>query len=124
MTCACTETSSAETASSQTMNSGLRDGPRDADALPLTARELVRVTRDVAALEADLLEQPHHLFTHRCSGGDAVDAHRLAHDALNRHARVEARVGVLEDNLQVAALGPQLCGRELEEVAPLEVGRA
>ena len=53
MICAWIETSSAETGSSHTMNFGLeREGARDADALALAARELVRVAVHVARGEA------------------------------------------------------------------------
>ena len=49
-TCACTETSSAEVGSSQTRNSGCgRERARDRDALPLPARELVRVLLGVGS---------------------------------------------------------------------------
>ena len=45
MICAWIETSSAETGSSQAMNSGLRrQSARDADALALTAAHLVGIT--------------------------------------------------------------------------------
>ena len=48
MTCAWIDTSRADTGSSQTMSLGLdRERARDADALALAARELVRVAAQV-----------------------------------------------------------------------------
>ena len=43
--------------------------------------------------------------------GELVDADRLAHDLAHRHARVQARVRVLEDDLHPAAQRPQLALR-------------
>ena len=59
--CACTETSSAETGSSQTISFGF-DGERagDADPLALAARELVREAVVVLRVETDDLEQLLH----------------------------------------------------------------
>ena len=52
------ETSRAETGSSAMMNFGLKaSAPGDADALPLTARELVGEAVDVALVEAHLVKQ-------------------------------------------------------------------
>ena len=82
--CACTETSSAETGSSQTISFGLqREGARDADPLSLAARELVRVPAGVLAAEADDLEQ--RLDAELCLA--------LAHATVNRErlARRSAR---------------------------------
>ncbi len=71
--CARTETSSAETGSSATSSSGPRgQGARDADALALTAGELVRDSaRACAGGQADLLEQ-------RGDAGAALGARRQA----------------------------------------------
>ena len=58
MICAWIETSSAETGSSAMISFGSqRQRPRDADALPLAAGELVRVAVVVLGAEADALEQ-------------------------------------------------------------------
>ena len=57
-TCACTETSSADTGSSAHDERRLeRERAREADALPLAAAELVRVLRHAAAVESDEFEQ-------------------------------------------------------------------
>ena len=56
--CACTETSSADTGSSATMNDGFEgEGAGQADALALPAAELVRVAFEVRRVEADEPEQ-------------------------------------------------------------------
>jgi hypothetical protein len=110
ITCAWIETSSAETASSQTISFGF-DGerPGDADALPLPARELVRIAAHVVGREADRLEQ---LDDPRLELGPAlrqlVDDQRLADDRADRHARIERGVRVLEDDLHVARQRAQL----------------
>ena len=91
------------------MKSGLtRERAGDADALALAAGELVRVAVDVALVEPDLAEQ---LADQRLAlrlVGEAVDERALADDLADRHARVEARVRILEDHLQVAADGLHL----------------
>ena len=62
MTCAWIETSSAETGSSHTIELRRdRERARDADALALAARELVRVAAHVVGIEPDGLEQLRHL---------------------------------------------------------------
>ena len=108
MTCAWTETSSAETGSSQTMISGLSaSAAGDADALALAAGELVRVAVDVLGVEADHVQQvlrPRLAVALRRDLG--VDLERLADDVADRHARVERGVRVLEHHLDVAAQLP------------------
>ena len=106
MTCAWIETSSAETGSSQTISFGLdRERAGDADALALAARELVRVAAHVVGVQADRLEQLRRSAPRTRAGVFAslwIDQ-RLADDRADRHARVERGVGVLEDDLHVAA---------------------
>ena len=59
--CAWIETSSADTGSSQTISFGRqRERARDADALPLAARELVRIAVVVLRVEADAVHQLLH----------------------------------------------------------------
>src|SRR5262249_37533370 len=48
---------------------------------------------------------------------ELVDADRLADDLAHRHARVEARVRVLEDDLHLPAQRPELCLSERDDVA-------
>ena len=49
-----------------------------------------------------------------------VDPHGLGDDVAGGHARVERRVGILEDHLHVLAGGDQVLGLELGEVLALE----
>ncbi len=107
-TCACTDTSSAEVGSSQTRNAGL---PASARAIEMRWRwppgELVRKLCAVGGGEADLLEQARYARGARARRLSAArSAQRLGDDVGDAPARIEARVGILEDHLHVAPLGP------------------
>ena len=110
MICAWIETSSADTGSSQTMKSGLtRERARDADALALPARELVRVARRRVRGQADdaraaRARAPAPLASRR----EPVHPQRLADDAADAVPRVQRRERVLEDHLHPPAQRPQL----------------
>jgi hypothetical protein len=107
------------------------EGPCDADALPLPARELVRVAPHVIRVETHRLEEVGDLLLALTPAlGELVDDERLADDGAHGHPRVQRRVGVLEDDLEVAperaerplvhgrdvlALEPDLAGRRLDE---------
>src|SRR5216110_546532 len=104
MICAWIDTSRAETGSSATMSFGLTASARDADALALTAGELVRVPPQVVGRQADGLEElDDALFPQLPRLGELVDHERLADDRAHRHPRIERRVGVLEDDLHLFA---------------------
>ena len=82
-------------------------GAGDADALALTAGELVGIAVQVILLQAHALHQLAHavvdvLCVH------ALVAQRLADDAGHGHAGVQRRVGILEDHLHAAAVGQHL----------------
>ncbi len=78
MICAWIETSRAETGSSHTMNFGsTAKRARDADALALSARKLVRVPVDVIGAQSDAFEQVLHALLHVFSLGDPVNSNRL-----------------------------------------------
>ena len=117
------ETSRALTGSSQTMKRGPeRQGARDADALPLAAGELVREAVGVIGLEAHLLERIHHDVQPFLAAADVVDVQPF-HDRLpDGQAGIQRSVGILEDDLHVAAQGFELGSVELEDVAAVEVG--
>ena len=76
----------------------------DRDALPLAAREFVRVFLAVERREAHVGEELAHASGDRRGPLDqAVGADRLGDDALHAPARIEARVRVLEDHLEPPA---------------------
>ena len=80
-----------------------RERAREADALPLAAGELVREAVRVLGAEADGAQQLVDAAAALPSLVQAVDAQRLGDDLAHRHARVQRRVRILEDDLQLAA---------------------
>jgi hypothetical protein len=48
----------------------------------------------------------------------AVDTQRLGENLAHRLARVETRIGVLEDHLRAAAVNPHLRAVQLEQLVP------
>ena len=84
----------------------------------------MRVALHERRVEADQLEQ---LGDPRGAGlarGKAVDAQRLGQDLADGLARVEARVRVLEDHLELAPPLPQVLALERQEVLAVERDRA
>ena len=77
-------------------------GAGDADALALATREFARVARQSGRRQAAgverLADQPIGLG----AAGDGEVAQRLGKGVAHRHARVERRIGVLEDHLGMA----------------------
>jgi len=79
-------------------------GAGDADALALTAGELVRVAGGLLAGDADDLEQLLHALVAFLLGlAQLVDINGLGHDIANRHAGIQRGVGILENHLRTAA---------------------
>ena len=125
MTWACTETSSADTGSSAIDQLRLeRQRPRDADPLALAAGELVRVAVGVLGLQADVLEQLAHARAGSPARRDAVDRAAARRGSARPPARVERRVGVLEDHLHLAPHRAQRRAAQRRDVAPVELDRA
>src|SRR5258705_2881421 len=86
----------------------------------LAAGKLRRKVRELALLEAHLLEQ---LADAACDFGIAwalVHGERLAQDVAHAHPRVQARIEVLEDHLHLAPQGAQLGAAHLGDIAPVE----
>ena len=84
-------------------------GAGDADALALTAGELVRVAVGVLTVQADALEQGDDLVMALLSvGAQVVDIDALADDVADGHAG--GQVGVLEHDLHTAAVGQHING--------------
>ena len=113
--------------SSQTRNVGLaRERAGDRNPLPLAARELVRVLVAIGGGEADLRQQR---VDARANGAPAAHeplrADRLGDDVDDAPARIEARIRILEDHLQLAAqrlVAP--AGRECGDVRAVVTDRA
>ena len=106
MICAWIETSSAETGSSHDDQLRVeRERARDADALALAARELVRDSSSSAsARRPTLVEQLRDpLALLACRWPMPWTLQRLADDVAGRHARIERGVRVLEDDLHLRA---------------------
>ena len=101
-----------------------RERAGDADALSLAARELVRVAALVPGREADLLEQLAHPRLLLGALGEVMDLQGLADDLADRHARIQRSVGILEDDLHLAAEPPELGLVEVEHVLAVEAHRA
>src|SRR4029079_14480760 len=97
-----------------------RERSSHADALALAARELVGEAVVVLGREAHGLEQLLDLRLAFLAVADAVDLERVAHDRANALARVQARVGVLEDHLHLAAQWAQGAGPEPADRGSLE----
>ena len=88
----------------------------DGDALALAAGEFVRVAVARRRVEADLAQDRGDAAAR--SPAEAVHAEALGDDLLDRHARGERAVGVLEHHLHVAAQAAQLaCFAALDVLA-------
>ncbi|RPK76440.1 hypothetical protein EES42_03360 [Streptomyces sp. ADI95-17] len=97
----------------------------DADALALTAGELVRIAVDVLRVEPDDVQQLLDPAAPVALRGDlGVDLVRLPDDVADRHARVQRGVGVLEHHLDVAAHRLQGAPGQLGDVLALVPDRA
>jgi hypothetical protein len=123
---ACTETSSAETGSSATISfAAEREGPRDAHALPLAAGQFARqALAKLAArpyLAAAVRERGPALAA---VGADAVETKRLLENGADALARIEAGIGVLEHQLNVAPQRPEAAHAGMGDVRPVEAQRA
>jgi hypothetical protein len=93
---------------------------RKADALPLTAAELVRVALEVCRVQADELEQLADAAATLVSIAEAVNDQRFLDDLTCPHPRVQRRVWVLKDDLHVAPRLPHLARGQREHLAAAE----
>ncbi len=80
--------------------------PGDADALALAAGEFMWIAVGMLRLQADELQEFGDAPAALRAAGEAVGVQRLADDAADAQARVEAGVGVLEDHLHAPPVGP------------------
>ncbi len=98
-----------------------RQRPGDADALPLPAGELVRVARACSAPRPTSASSAATRSRRSLAGAaDAVDGEHLGEGVGHGHARVERRVGVLEDDLDALPQPAQLAGRRRQHVDAVE----
>ena len=92
---------------------------RDADALPLPAGKFVRVALYEAGTEADrfhqLADSPLAL---RAGRDDAESFEWLAQNLSDGHPRIERRIRVLKDHLQVTPLAPHFSLRKMARSRP------
>jgi hypothetical protein len=94
--------------------------PGHAHALALAAGELGRVAIVVLGVEPDQLHQLLDPASARRPGRDPVDGQRVADDGADAPVGVERPVGVLEDHLELAPVGPELPARQGGDVVPVE----
>jgi hypothetical protein len=98
-----------------------RERARDADALALAARELVRVADHEARVDLHARQKASHaLGALGLVGADAVDLHALGHEVAHAHARVERGHRVLEHDLDPASQRAQRGTRQRQQVLALE----
>ena len=93
-----------------------RERPGDADALALTAGELVRVAVGEGGVEAHRIQQRLDTVPQSRARRLPVLAQRLTDDAAHRHAGVQAVLWVLEDHLHVWAQLSQRFALECRDV--------
>ena len=96
-------------------------GPGDADALPLAATELVRVTICEVRVQTHDAEHLADLLVLLLTLGDVMDLQRLGDDAAHGHAGIQRREWVLENHLHVAPIGNQVVRAELGYVLALVI---
>jgi hypothetical protein len=78
--------------------------PRNRDSLPLPAGEFVRIFPAVVGVQPDQVQQLADPVLNVALALDQVEGtDRFGDDGIDPEARVEARVGVLEDHLNAAA---------------------
>lgn len=102
-----------------------RQGARDGDPLTLPTGKLMGVAPRRVAREAATVEQIEHGPLRFDAGpDDAVDAHRFGDDVGDSHTRVEARRGVLKNNLHAPTETAECAAARGEDVCVLETDRA
>src|SRR6266700_3297509 len=93
---------------------------RNGDALALAAGEFMRITARQARLEADKPQKLVHPLRAARWRDDVVQRKRLGENLPDGHARIERGIGVLEDELCVAAQRPELTLLEGRDISTVE----
>ena len=101
-----------------------RERAGNGDALALAAGEFVGIATRKARLEPDQAQQFLDPFTAACGRNQVVQAQGLGQDLAHGHARIERGIGILKDDLRVAAEGAQLVRVQGQEIAALEANVA
>ena len=97
-----------------------RESARDADALPLSTREFVRIAIGVLGSEANLLQESAHARVSRRTLGQLVNREPFTNDRADGHTRVEGRDRILEDDLHIASQFAQLRRAHRAHIPALE----
>ena len=101
-----------------------RERAGDADPLALAAGEFVRVAVERVLPQAHLEGQLRDPRRQLAAARDAVIDERLADDVADLEARVERGVGVLEDDLELAPIGPHLVARQAVDALAVDADLA
>jgi hypothetical protein len=80
----------------------------------------VRIALDVPRAEPDRPHQLTHALLLLGAAMQPEGLHRLGDDLTDRHARIERRVRILKDHLQMAPLFPELPRRQVRQVHAAE----
>ena len=97
-----------------------RERPSNGDALALAAGEFVRVAAGKARLETNQTQQFLDAFATARGRHQVMQRQRFGQDLADGHARIERGIGILKDDLRIAAEGAQLVGIKCEQIAALE----
>ena len=92
--------------------------PGDRDALPLTARKLVRIAMRRLGRQADAFEQRMHARLRLCFLAQAMHQHRLHDRKTDGQTRIERSKRILENELDIAAERLQRSTCETGDIAP------
>jgi len=101
-----------------------RQRPRDADALPLAARELVRVAVGEVGVHAHHPQQLLDALLALLAAREAVDVQGLAHDVAHGLPGVQRGEGILKDHRHLAAHTAHAAAGEPGQLLALELDRA
>src|ERR1700682_147514 len=97
-----------------------RERPSNGDALALAAGKFVRVAARKARLQPDQTQQFLDAFAAGGGRHKVMQRQRFGQDLADGHARVKRRIGVLKDDLRIAAEAAQFVRVEREQIAALE----
>ena len=88
----------------------------EADALPLSAGQLVRIAIPQLAAQADGVEHRRDGRVERAALGESMQPHGFADDVADRHPRIERRVRILKDHVKVTPERAHLPSRKMGHV--------